>query len=172
MNQEDGDTGNGQPVGPGQRRRQWSGRLLVLLVLIVWLGFFGFAVFDTYVFAVGTPTTAKIEHCTTGFHLSKGPYQTGGALVDYSYRVLNAVIVPSEGCTGTWRIADKTSSGPIIGGDVYRYTGGDPHVRVYGRSAYTTQSLEDSFGVIVLSVLSGAVIVWLVWSLRRFRRRQ
>jgi hypothetical protein len=161
MNQEDGGTGN----------RKWPGRLVGLAVLIVVLGFLGFAVFDTYVFTVGTPTTAKIEHCTTGFHLSRPQYSTGGAGWEYAYRVINAVIFPSEGCTGMWDLHGTSVTGRIIGGDVYNYTGGDPRVRVYGGSAYTTQSLEDSFGVIGLIAAVGFAILWFVWSVRRFRRR-
>jgi hypothetical protein len=161
----------GNSVRP-KRQRNWSLRLIGLGALIVLLGFLGFAVFDSYVFAVGTPTTAKIEHCTNGFHLSKPKYSTGKASWGYAYRVINAVVFPSEGCTGTWDVHGVKSSGRIIGGDVYDYTGGDPRVRIYGGNAYTTGSLENSFGVIVLIVVLAGSIVWFVWMLRRYTRRQ
>jgi hypothetical protein len=162
MDQEDGNTGN----------RKWPGRLVGLAVLIVVLGFLGFAVFDTYVFAVGTPTTAKIEHCTNGFHLSQPRYSTSRAGWGYANRVINAVVFPSEGCTGTWDLHGTKFTGRIIGFDVYNYTGGDPHVRAYGGSAYTTQSLEGSFGVIALIVALAFGILWFVWAWRKFTRRQ
>jgi hypothetical protein len=97
-------------------------------------------------------------------------FHGGGGNV-FSRRVINAVVFPAEGCSGTWSIAEESHSGPIVGGDVFSYGHGRPAprgVRVLGGTAYTVNSLEDTWGGGLIAVLFLAGGVYLL--VRRPRR--
>jgi hypothetical protein len=157
-------------------------RLIIWAVLVtigfVWLLNFLFAAYDSYVYFVGTPTTATMGQCTQGFHLGarhNGGARNRGAGQEYlRSRVPNAVLFRKEGCTGTWSVDGASHSGRIVGGDIYRnYLPGDSvDVRVHDGRAYTTNSLENGLGILIfLGVVPVAVLamfaVYVVWSSRR-----
>jgi hypothetical protein len=156
-------------------------RLIIWAVLVtiglVWLLDALFAAYDTYVYFVGTPTTATMGQCTQGFHLGarhNGGLRRGGTRTEYASRVTNAVVFRKEGCTGTWSVDGASHSGQIVGGDIYRkYLPGESvDVRVHDGRAYTTNSLEDGLGMLIFTVVVPVALLamfagYVVWSSRR-----
>ena len=147
-----GQPGFGRERGSRPKRWRLGIGLPAIGLVVLLLGPFGFAVHDTYVYFVGTPTTATIEQCTPGFQLqSSGQYHHGGAGGIISKRVIDAVFFPAEGCTATWSVGGNSHSGPIVGGDTNKLSqGASPHVYVLGGTAYTREQIEDSLGLLVL----------------------
>ena len=129
----------------------------------------GFAAYDTCVLLAGTPTTATIEHCTSGPHAHSENGRGGRAGSVFVNRVVNALRFGAEGCTGTWRVGESSHTGSVVGGDVYDYgPQSSPQVRVFGGSAYTVSSLKGSLEALVFI----AVIVFVFLLLRRFGARR
>jgi DivIVA domain-containing protein len=144
------------------RLGKWLSTIIFVSLPLV---LFGFAVHDTYVYAVGAETTATVDQCTPGFHLQSLRH-SGGAMRTFGHRVTDAVVFRGEGCTATWSLDGKSYSGPLVGGDTDRLDiGAKPHVVVYGGTAYTRESLKDSVGGTILGVTAIVVLLYLflVW---------
>jgi hypothetical protein len=137
--------------------RQLGQRVFGVFLVVTSLVYIGFAVHDNYAYFEGASTTTKIEHCTQGNHFEGGHRGSGGGgPTTFTRRVNNAILFPAEGCTGMWLIDGASYSGPVVGGDVFTEGRGYPtpiDVRVLGGTAYTVNSLEDSWGATALAVL-------------------
>lgn len=162
----------GQVGAPTRRRRGLVSRLGSAATVVALLVVFGFAAYDTFVLLAGTPATAKIEHCTTGTHLHGGSNSRGGAASGFINRVVNAVAFPAEGCTGTWRVGDESRNGSIVGGDIYDYSPqSSAQVRVFGGTAYTVGSLQNSLAGVIFcaAILAAFFFAWRLSRTGRFR---
>ena len=149
-------------------------RLMIWAVLVtigfVWLLDSLFAAYDSYVYFVGTPTTATMGQCTHGFHVSGGRRPR----TEFLNRVTNAVVFRKEGCTGTWSVDGASHSGRIVGGDIYsNYRPGDSvDARVHDGRAYTKNSLEEGLAMLGITVgvpvaLLAMFALYVIWSSRR-----